>query len=167
MFGVGKVNLSVLHLYAKMPSLSVRPEILKLSLCRLALLPLSRIEPPNGRFSGRLTWYDRAPLIRTRQLALTSVACGEGWLHQGGVNANILEQVRRCWERGEVANWLEAGLKKRRFACVGLRHIIAGIMGEDLDVRRAVGIVLEVEFGKMLRDIPVWRELASLAEAER
>lgn len=111
MFGIGKVDLSVLHLYAKMPSLSVRPEVLKFCLRLLTLLSLSGIEPSNGRFPRRLAWYNRAPLIGTRQLTLTSMTCREGRLHQGGVNANVLEQVCRCWKRGEVADWFEIGLK--------------------------------------------------------
>lgn len=75
-------DISILHLKAELPATKTRPKVVIGS-----MIPLSQIEPADASRSTILIRQERAPAIRAREFALTSVTAGEGGHDEGGVEA--------------------------------------------------------------------------------
>jgi hypothetical protein len=87
-----KLDNRILHLDPNLPFGPTRPEVLKLTRQLALLIPmLLNVKPAQHTLGRRLLRNDRAPLVSTRQLALTPRAFRERREDQGGVEAQIVD----------------------------------------------------------------------------
>lgn len=156
-----KAQVGILHLDAKLPPPQPRPEVLVLAAATNKLsgfvVLLLHVKPPQHGATAVLHGHERAPAIRPRQLALSTLALRERWHDECRVKAQVIGPAGGHRELGCVPDGLECSLKERLHAGNGLAIVTGGVMGIDLDCGGPVLPMMPVKLGEMFWRVPVWR----------